>query len=257
MGKALELTGQKFGKLLVLEKTNNRTKDGLIKWKCQCDCGNIVEVAGSYLKKGNTKSCGCNNALKRYNEQQSEKNKIPLGTKYRKLTVIQDLGFRNQIEGHRRRWYLCQCECGEFKEVMGNLLKTGQVSSCGHCNLNSNGEFTIIQLLQKNNILFEHDKAFSELSSYSGRTLRFDFIIYNSDGSINRFIEFDGEQHFYGPDTNYWGHTTDTLSTIQERDNLKNNFCLKNNYILVRIPFYHLPHLTLNDLMGEEYVVKE
>ena len=71
MGKTLELSGLKFGKLLVLEKTTNRTKSGLIKWKCQCDCGNIVEIAGSYLKNGNTKSCGYNNAIKRYNEQQS------------------------------------------------------------------------------------------------------------------------------------------------------------------------------------------
>ena len=28
-------------------------------WECLCDCGNIVNVAGSALKNGNTKSCGC------------------------------------------------------------------------------------------------------------------------------------------------------------------------------------------------------
>lgn len=257
MGNTLELTGQKFGKLLVLEKTTSRTKRGLVKWKCQCDCGNVVEVAGSYLKNGNTKSCGCNKTFKNYNIQQSEKNKIPLGTKYRKLTVIKDLGFRPQVKGHQRRWYLCQCECGEFKEVMGNSLKTGTVSSCGHCNLNSNGEFTIIQLLKENNILFDHNKTFSELCEYSGKMLRFDFIIYNQDGTLNRFIEFDGRQHFYGPDTKYWSRTSDTLESIQIRDKIKNKFCLENNYILVRIPFYHLSHLILEDLMGEEYVVKE
>lgn len=258
MGKTLELSGLKFGKLLVLEKTTNRTKSGLIKWKCQCDCGNIVEIAGSYLKNGNTKSCGCNNAIKRYNEQQSEKNKISLGTKFHKLTVIQDLGFRNQVEGHQRRWYLCRCDCGEFKEVMGNMLKTGQVSSCGHCNLTSKGEFIIAQLLKENNITFEHDKTFTELKNYyNEKTLRFDFILYNPDGSINRFIEFDGRQHFYGPDTNFWSRTTDTLESIQKRDEIKNKFCLENNYKLVRIPFYHLPHLKIEDLMGNTYLIKE
>ena len=62
------------------------------------------------------------------------------------------------------------------------------------------------------------------------RKLRFDFVIYDQDGSINRIIEFDGRQHKYGPDTNYWGHSTDNLADIQERDALKNNFCLRHNY---------------------------
>lgn len=56
--KKIDLTGQKFGKLLVLEKTNKRKWKSVI-WKCQCDCGNIVEVDSHSLRKGNTKSCGC------------------------------------------------------------------------------------------------------------------------------------------------------------------------------------------------------
>lgn len=52
------LTNKKFGKLTVLEKTGNR-KCGCIIWKCKCDCENFVEVIGSSLTRGNTKSCGC------------------------------------------------------------------------------------------------------------------------------------------------------------------------------------------------------
>ena len=113
-------------------------------------------------------------------------------------------------------------------------------------------------MLKENNIIFEHDKTFAELKNYySEKTLRFDFILYNPDGSINRFIEFDGRQHFYGPDTNFWSRTVDTLESIQKRDEVKNKFCLENNYKLVRIPFYHLPYLKIEDLMGDTYLIKE
>lgn len=57
--------------------------------------------------------------------EQSEKAKIPLGTKFGKLTVIEDLGFREQKNGHNRRWYKCQCDCGNTHEVIGNFLKQG------------------------------------------------------------------------------------------------------------------------------------
>lgn len=54
----IDLTGQKFGRLLVLSKVNKTNKHGPF-WKCKCDCGNIVEVQGCYLRDGTTKSCGC------------------------------------------------------------------------------------------------------------------------------------------------------------------------------------------------------
>lgn len=58
MSPLIDLSGQKFGKLTVIEKTG-RNKQGNALWKCCCDCGNIVVVRGSDLKNGNTKSCGC------------------------------------------------------------------------------------------------------------------------------------------------------------------------------------------------------
>ena len=143
MGKMRDLTGQRFGKLIVLEcagKLDGRRYS----WKCQCDCGNIKIIAGASLTSGNTKSCGCSNkmALQKWNMEQSEKAKIPIGTKFGKLTVIEDLGFREQVKGHNRRWYKCQCDCGNIHEVQGNTLKQGQVISCGKC-LTSKGEYII------------------------------------------------------------------------------------------------------------------
>ena len=65
MGKFIDLTGQKFGRLTAIE----RTKDYIFpcgthmpQWRCECDCGNKdVVVLGSSLRNGNTKSCGCLN----------------------------------------------------------------------------------------------------------------------------------------------------------------------------------------------------
>lgn len=53
------LIGQKFGRLLVLEDSTKRSNDGTIKWKCKCECGNIVYVSTTSLTSGNTQSCGC------------------------------------------------------------------------------------------------------------------------------------------------------------------------------------------------------
>ena len=55
--KKLELTGQRFGSLTVLGPADNigiRTA-----WRCQCDCGRVVDVRTRGLRGGYTKSCGC------------------------------------------------------------------------------------------------------------------------------------------------------------------------------------------------------
>lgn len=51
-----DLVGQKFGRLTVLARAG-KVKYVYI-WRCQCECGNIVEVSSESLNHG-TKSCGC------------------------------------------------------------------------------------------------------------------------------------------------------------------------------------------------------
>lgn len=57
MAKAIDLTGQKFGRLTVLERTEN--KGIQVCWKCQCDCENITTTTSYHLRHGHTQSCGC------------------------------------------------------------------------------------------------------------------------------------------------------------------------------------------------------
>ena len=60
------LIGKKFGRLLVIEKTEKRDNNRNIIWKCQYDCGNYHEASTRYLTNGHVKSCGC---LKSYGEE--------------------------------------------------------------------------------------------------------------------------------------------------------------------------------------------
>jgi hypothetical protein len=54
-----DLTGQIFGRLKAIEKTDRYTKSGHVIWKCKCKCGNIVYEPSNVLKKGAAKSCEC------------------------------------------------------------------------------------------------------------------------------------------------------------------------------------------------------
>lgn len=61
MGAKIDLTGKRFGRLLVMSESSIRKKGGSVYWKCKCDCGNIVETNSQALRKGYTQSCGCYN----------------------------------------------------------------------------------------------------------------------------------------------------------------------------------------------------
>ena len=58
MGKFIDLTGQKFGRLTVIKRAEN-DKSNRVQWLCQCECGNTKVIRGNDLKLGNIKSCGC------------------------------------------------------------------------------------------------------------------------------------------------------------------------------------------------------
>lgn len=59
MGKLIDLTGRKFGRLTVIKKGEKVKHGKPAKWLCKCDCGNELFVTSYSLRSGNTKSCGC------------------------------------------------------------------------------------------------------------------------------------------------------------------------------------------------------
>ncbi len=54
----IDLTGQRFSRLVVLRDVGRSAKGGVM-WQCKCDCGQETIVFAGALRTGNTKSCGC------------------------------------------------------------------------------------------------------------------------------------------------------------------------------------------------------
>lgn len=57
MGSIIDLTGQRFGRLVANHRSANDRKHST--WYCKCDCGNEKIVRTSDLRSGHTQSCGC------------------------------------------------------------------------------------------------------------------------------------------------------------------------------------------------------
>jgi hypothetical protein len=55
---AKDITGQRFGRLVVLHRTGKRRKGGSVVWRCRCDCGRDFETITGELGR-RAKSCGC------------------------------------------------------------------------------------------------------------------------------------------------------------------------------------------------------
>ena len=55
-----KLYGRRFGRLLVLDRSDKTLDNHNVCWKCRCDCGKITIVpASTLLRSGGTRSCGC------------------------------------------------------------------------------------------------------------------------------------------------------------------------------------------------------
>lgn len=106
--------GNRYGKLVVIEKSSKRLKSRTdASWVCLCDCGNFSIVSGGLLRRNKTLSCGCS------------KLKDKSGNKYGKLLVIS----RDPYDSHK---WVCKCDCGNIVSIAGNLLqKGGDKKSCG------------------------------------------------------------------------------------------------------------------------------
>ena len=240
----IDLTGQTFGYLTVLKDSKERRGKDVL-WECQCVCGKIVKVATNDLKIGSTKSCGCK---KQDLNSQTRINKM-IGQKFGKLTVLAWDETKNIDNSYN---YICKCECGNLKIANGVDLRNGSVASCG-CLTKSLGEQNIRKILKDNNIPFESEKTFNDcIFPDTKKAARYDFYINN------RLIEYDGRQHFEGW---RWGGNSiqdqlDSLNKIRQHDQFKNKYALEHNIPLVRIPYTQRDNITLDMLLGDQYLVK-
>ena len=116
MGFRNDLTGKKFGHLLVLEYDEEKSR---IKhrshWICECDCDlhTKMSVLGCNLIRGNTTKC------------KHCKAENLVGRKFNRLTVIEKI-----IVDKNVKWKAL-CECGNMVVVRGSSLRSGHTKSCG------------------------------------------------------------------------------------------------------------------------------
>ena len=126
MAKLIDITGNKYDKLLVLEKALSRNRHTY--WKCQCDCGNICEVSGEYLKKqGLPRSCGCHLKKNIKAKQQEEKKNYLVGQRFGRLIVLENTGESN----NQGMLWKCKCDCGNEKIIPTQALTSKHTQSCG------------------------------------------------------------------------------------------------------------------------------
>ena len=112
--KYKDITGQQFGKLVVVSRAATGTKTRAAKWLCKCECGGEKIAEGGNLRIGNTQSCGC------------LQHKDITGRKFGRLTVI---GVVGRHKG-RVTWQ-CKCDCGRETEAVSSWLLSGNTKSCG------------------------------------------------------------------------------------------------------------------------------
>lgn len=117
MSRLIDLTGQRFGMLTVLHRSEQPRP--CVYWVCRCDCGNTIEVSGSNLKRGHVISCGCRRVLPY------------LGKRFGRLTVLEKTNERVQ---HGSTWsplWKCQCDCGNTVLLRLDSVTSGKIQSCG------------------------------------------------------------------------------------------------------------------------------
>lgn len=223
-----DLTGQNFGRLIVIE----RDKNALQKEKeqhqqfflCKCSCGNIVSISRGNLLRGQ-KSCGCS-----MHEDSGNTRRIDMiGQHFGSLIVISLNKESTKAKG--KTYYDCKCEkCGKIRTIQAYDLRSGNTQGC-LCERLSHGERKINKLLSEMDIEFIMQFSFPNLINENTKAkLKMDFYL----PQYNCCIEYQGIQH-YEPVQQFGG-----ISEFKHRqylDDLKRQYCKEHNIKLVEIPY--------------------
>lgn len=114
MGKKLDLTNQRFGKLVVIKYSHNN-KYGTQVWLCKCDCGNQCYVITGNLTINHIISCGCTKTLDL------------IGKQFGLLTVVA----LSHSDKSKQRVWMAKCVCGNMINITTHTLNSIKNPSCG------------------------------------------------------------------------------------------------------------------------------
>jgi len=137
----------------------------------------------------------------------------------------------------KRVWWECQ-ECKH--EWDANILNRSRINGtgCPKCN-ESKGEKSIDRILTQYNIFHGEQYTFSNLIGLHGGLLRFDSAIFwdKQETQLRLLLEYDGIFHYEKQ------YDNDGFEALQIHDKLKNEYCIKNNIILIRIPYWDFDNI--------------
>lgn len=122
MPRALDLAGQKFGKLTVLERLGKNDRGHYI-WRCRCDCGNYVDVVGYAVKNGSWASCG------KCGKRPVERSVNIAGQVVGDYMAVERIG----TYGTSAKWRCVCTTCGSEKEQGAYQFRIGKRASCPKC----------------------------------------------------------------------------------------------------------------------------
>lgn len=241
----IDLTNKEYKYYKVIGRNEERTKANgkNVFWNCICHCGKEFIDTTTNINKGLRKSCGCMKAQLTGNAHFQDLTGLTFGD----LVVIERDTTHSQNGKKPRTYWWCQCECGNKISVDRTHLVNRNQSSCG-CK-SSIGELNINKILSQNNILYKSQYTNYDLKTNLGGYLRFDFAILDDNNKVIRLIEFDGPQHTQT--NNYFND----YEEIVVRDSKKNEYAHTNNIPLVRIPHYKRDCITLEDIIGDRFLV--
>lgn len=117
-----DLTGQVFGALTVLEKSEHQRKNGGIWWLCRCECGATCEYPGTLLVTGRRTRCNGKNHEKNYAYVDIT------GQRFGRLVALHSTDKR--YSKGSMVWH-CKCDCGNEVDVPYNTLMYANQQSCG------------------------------------------------------------------------------------------------------------------------------
>ena len=231
-----DLTGKRFGRLLVVGEPQNGSRGTI--WKCLCDCGTVCYKVSADLVHGNTQSCGC------YKKDLHSTMNDLTNQQFGELKAL----YTEEVSKDGQRLWVCQCSCGEKAIVRAGALRSGKTQSCG-CKT-SKGNLKIKKVLIEKGFEFKEEYSFLNLYRDSSQNpLRFDFALFKNEKLI-ALIEYNGRQHYEPID--FFGGVENFIDQ-QERDGMKLNFCKDKEIPLYIIKYNENIEEKMEEILSELY----
>ena len=206
-----DLVSQTFGRLTVLEETEERSSTGRgIVWICRCSCGNNIKTTTNHLTTGRTKSCGC-----LHKERSAEQGRLS-AKDFSKIVINGVLFIEQSVKSHHNYKWRARCPICKNEDwlVVPSMVRSGNSTRCSKCNKNSRISKVATVLLDK-------------VENYLNTPIIREYKLKDSyfDGYVPKFhtlLESDGS---------FWH----SIPSAKENDAHKNSLAKENGFKLIRV----------------------